>query len=122
MTENFEKVFAEANFDGENFPSVPVEVNNFVGLKIALSRGKPETAGRWNKETRVISFDYRSKRAEHRSNGSHIVTSIKPGYAGLTSVAHKQMVESGGYKPLDELRASLADQQDWIETSPPFED
>jgi len=122
MTENFEKVFAEANFDGENFPSVPVEVNNFVGLKIALSRGKPETAGRWNKETRVISFDYRSKRAEHRNNGTHIVTSIKPGYAGLTSVAHKQVVESGGYKPLDELRASLADQQDWIETSPPFED
>jgi len=126
MTETFEEVFA--NFDWDHpakdqiFPSVPVPVTNFVGLKIALARNKPETAGQWRQEIRSISFDYRAKRAFHVKQGSHIVTSIKPGYAGLTSVAHKEMVESGGYIPLDELRAALADQQEYIETSPPFED
>ena len=122
MTESFEEVFLNFNFNGESFPSIPVAVTNFIGLKIALARGKPETSGQWKQEIRSISFDYRAKRAGHKVNSSHIVTSIKRGYAGLVSMPHSQMVESGGYKPLDELRDMLADQQEYVETSPPFED
>lgn len=42
--------------------TVPVAVTNFVGLALALARGKPETAGQWVDDDRAMAFDWRSKR------------------------------------------------------------
>jgi len=41
---------------------VPVRVSNFIGLALALARGKPETAGQWVSDDRAMAFDWRSKR------------------------------------------------------------
>jgi DNA polymerase type B, organellar and viral len=102
------------------FPEVPIEITNFVGMRLANARGKPETAGVWKQELRTMSFDYRAKRQSHEWRDGHIVTSIKPGYAGLVSTTHKSVVDSGGYEPLDELRRLLEEGQDYVDTGPPW--
>jgi len=51
------------NEDGDiSICTVPVPVTNFVGLALALARGKPETAGQWVDDDRQMAFDWRSKR------------------------------------------------------------
>jgi hypothetical protein len=105
-----------------DFPVIPVPVKNFVGMKLAVARGKPETAGVWKDETRQISFDYRAKRFGHSIVDTHIVTGPKPGYEGLTSVSHRDMIESGAYKLLDDMRASFDEAQEYVDLGPPFED
>jgi hypothetical protein len=127
LTEQFESDFAywqaqENSGLTPDFPTIAVKVHNFIGLKIAVARGKSETAGVWKDELRKISFDYRAKRQSHKQLNDCVVTSIKPGYNGLVSTSHKEMVATGGYKPLDDLRQSLEDQPDYVDTSPPFED
>ena len=127
LTDSFEQQFADWQAQERagltpDFPAISVNVHNFIGLKIALARGKPETAGQWRDETRQISFDYRAKRQSHKQQNGAVVSAIKPGYNSLVSVSHKEMIDSGGYKPLDDLRQSLEDQQEYIDTGPPFED
>lgn len=127
LVESFEQAFSywqaeETAGIARGFPEVPVEITNFVGMRLANARNKPETAGVWKQETRTMSFDYRAKRQSHEWRDGHIVTSIKPGYAGLVSMTHKSVVDSGGYKPLDELRATLEEGQDYVDSGPPWRD
>ena len=49
----------------DDLPAHTVTVNNFTGIKLAWSRGKPETAGRWSQDERTISFDWSVKRELH---------------------------------------------------------
>jgi hypothetical protein len=44
------------------FPSVPVTIRVFYGCRLALHRGKPWLAGRWQDEIRYESFEWRTKR------------------------------------------------------------
>lgn len=72
--EDFENVWQnwiEAGAEGLP-PTVPVFVNQFVGMRLALARNKPETAGQWLADLRKmgndkigvrnIAFDWQSKR------------------------------------------------------------
>lgn len=43
-------------------PSVDVPLRNFVGLRLAYARGKPETAGAWVDAPKDVSFDWSTKR------------------------------------------------------------
>jgi hypothetical protein len=104
------------------FPSVPVPVPAFIGLKLALSRNKPKLAGCWTNDTRIISFDYRNKRQGHEWNGNHIVTGIKPGGPGVVSLPHRDFLAAGGQEPWEEARLVLDEQPDYIDFSIPFED
>ena len=105
-----------------DFPSVSVPVPGFIGLKLAMARNKPELAGCWVKDERMISFDYRNKRSGHSWNGEHIITGIKAGYPGLLSLPHKDFLASGGQEPWENARLMLEEQPDYVDLGIPFKD
>lgn len=43
-------------------PYVVIKLMNFVGLRLALARNKPELAGQWLSVSKRVSFDWRQKR------------------------------------------------------------
>jgi hypothetical protein len=104
------------------FPFVNVPVPGFIGMKLALSRNKPDLAGTWVKDSRDISFDYRNKRQGHVWNDGHIITKIKAGFPGLVSLPHRDFLASGGAEPWEKARLMLEEQPDQVDLSPPFED
>ena len=106
----------------QDFPVVSVPVPGFVGLKLAVSRGKPDLAGTWVSDSRSISFDYRNKRQSHRLCGSHVETAIKPGYPGLQSLPHKDFLKAGGQEPWENARLMLDEQPDYVDLGIPFKD
>jgi hypothetical protein len=77
-------------------PFVPVAIRAFIGCRLAMARGKPWLAGRWEDIVRHISFDWQTKRDPLRvrlvDGGRYLVTFPK----ALSIVA-----ESEGYPPAD---------------------
>jgi hypothetical protein len=76
-------------------PSVPVTVRVFIGCRLAMARGKPWLAGRWEDVTRHESFEWRTKRDAMRiivSDKGHLVT-----FPRKNSI----LTESEGYEPAD---------------------
>lgn len=104
------------------FPSVDVPVPGFVGLRLALSRGKPDLAGTWIQDTRSISFDYRNKRHGHKWCSEHILTRPKAGFPGLVSLPHKEFLAAGGQEPWENARLMLSEQPDYVDLGIPFQD
>ena len=127
MTVDFEQAwdryheFENSKIEVE-FPKVAVPVPGFTGLKLAVSRGKPETAGRWVTEQRDISFDYRNKRQGHHWQGNAIALGIKPGHPGLMSLPHRDFLKAGGQEPWEMARLMLEEQPDYIDLGIPFKD
>lgn len=105
-----------------DFPTVSVPVPGFIGLKLAMARNKPEKAGCWVQDSRVISFDYRNKRQAHIWRGDHIVTRPKAGYPGLISLPHRDFLKAGGQEPWEAVRLALDEQPDYIDFGIPFKD
>lgn len=125
-TERFENEWSEFQYraqpdiiDGFEFPSIPVPLTNFIGLKLALSRNRPESAGRWVAEQRNISFDYRNKRDGHKWDGNCIVTGCKAGGPLTVSLPHKDFLKAGGAEPWENARAMLEEQPDYVDLGPP---
>lgn len=123
LTERFEYEWSNylAN-SASDFPSVAVPITNFIGLKLALSRGDPDSAGQWRAETRNISFDYRNKREGHCIEGNAFLTAPRPGGPLTVSLPHKDFLAAGGHEPWENARAMLEDQPDYIDLGPPFKD
>lgn len=123
LTERFEREWANwlAN-SGADFPCVGVPITNFIGLKLALSRNDPASAGQWRAESRTISFDYSNKREGHWINGRHLVTGYKAGGPLTVSLPHKDFLAAGGHEPWENARAMLEDQPDYVDLGPPFKD
>jgi hypothetical protein len=105
-----------------DFPKVEVPVPGFIGLKLAISRNKPELAGTWVNDSREISFDYRNKRQSHYWCGEHIVTKPKPGFPGLMSLPHREFLKNGGQEPWEMARLMLEEQPDYVDLGIPFKD
>jgi hypothetical protein len=76
-------------------PSVPVTVRVFNGCRIALHRGKPWLAGKWEDVQRHESFEWRTKRDPNRINV------CDEGYIVTFPRAVPILTESEGYKPAD---------------------
>lgn len=121
-TEAFEGNWLSWNGDVSDFPSSTVDLTNFIGLKLALARNKPELAGTWKAEQRTISFDYRNKREGHIWNDGHVITLPKPGGPMTVSLPHRDFLKAGGAEPWENARAMLEDQPDYIDLGPPFTD
>lgn len=126
-TEAFENAFAdfassEASQLDIDFPEVQVPVPGFIGLKLAISRNKPETAGTWIQDTRSISFDYRNKRTSHKWTGGHIITKPKLGDSKTVSLPHKDFLKAGGQEPWEAVRLMLDEQPDYVDLGIPFKD
>lgn len=127
MTEGFEAAWQRWREEQNSkldtpFPEVSVPVPGFIGLKLAMARNKPDLAGTWIKDTRVISFDYRNKRQGHSWHQDHIVTHIKAGRAGLVSLPHKDFLAAGGQEPWENARLMLDEQPDYVDLGIPFKD
>jgi hypothetical protein len=104
------------------FPSYVVPVPGFIGLRLALSRNRPELAGTWVNETREISFDYTNKRARHDWRGTHVRTSPKLGGRSAISLPHRDFLASGGAEPWELSRLMLEEQPDYVDLSAPYQD
>jgi hypothetical protein len=86
----FERVLAE-----RLIPSVPVTVRVFNGCRLALARGKPWLAGRWEDVTRNVSFEWQMKRDPMR------ITVTDEGYIRTFPRKNSIFAESEGYEPAD---------------------
>jgi hypothetical protein len=76
-------------------PSVPVTVRVFNGCRLALARGKPWLAGRWEDVTRRESFEWKTKRDPMR------ITVSDDGYVRTFPLKNSILAESEGYEPAD---------------------
>ncbi len=127
MTEGFEHAWQDfsaacnSGLDRE-FPSVSVPVPGFIGLKLAISRNRPETAGCWVQDHRAISFDYRNKRAGHEWSEGCIITKPKFGGSQAISLPHGDFLKSGGQEPWEAARLLLDEQPDYVDFGIPFKD
>jgi hypothetical protein len=103
-------------------PTVQLELNLFIGLRIAQARGKPETAGKWisgKDALRSFSFAWHGKRSGYEWADGHVVTKPPLGGPSLQSVAHAS--DKALLAAFDIDRAELEDQPDMIDIGPPEE-
>lgn len=105
-----------------DFPAVSVPVPGFIGLKLALARGKPDLAGTWVSDSRNITFDYRNKRQGHVWDRECIRTNPKLGFPGLVSLPHREFLKAGGQEPWEMARLMLEEQPDYVDLGIPFKD
>lgn len=105
-----------------DFPSVAVPVPGFIGLRLAISRGKQALAGKWTDETRNLSFDPRNKRAGYAWRDGHIVTGIIEGSEKEWSLPHRDFLKAGGAEAFDQLRLALDEQPDYVDLGIPWKD
>jgi hypothetical protein len=76
-------------------PWVPVTVRVFIGCRLALARGKPWLAGRWEDVTRHESFEWKTKRDPMR------ITASDEGYVRTFPRKNSIFAESEGYESAD---------------------
>lgn len=81
--------------DERQIPSVPITVRVFNGCRLAMARGKPWLAGKWEDVTRHESFEWDTKRDAMR-------ITLGDGYIATYPIAlSSPLAESEGYKPAD---------------------
>jgi hypothetical protein len=103
-------------------PSAPVKVRVFIGCRLALARGKPWLAGKWEDVSRHESFEWSTKRDAKRiavGDGCLITYPI---------ALRSPLMESEGYKPADFDRlvaisgesgvVEEIDENTWLEAMP----
>lgn len=98
--------------DGSNIPpSVAVPLTNFIGHRLALARGKPQTAGQWQRVVKHIDFDWQGKRQP--------VGQPVDGTMHTLPIAGSRDLVSDSYDPamLRDLEMQLLE----LEASPDFE-
>lgn len=104
------------------YPTAKIELQSFIGLKLAQARNKPETAGMWVRPEREISFDWtRKRKPEHIWEGDHVITFPLPGSPELCSVMHGGIDETvlGQWEG---ARMEIEDQPDVVDLSIPWKD
>ena len=107
-------------------PRVPLPMTTFVGLRLAMARGKLDTACQWIEADRAISFGWQDKRTrlEWCAPQGH------PPDAPPTFARHWPLrgpLKSWAYQPTGEIviamdmnALELADQPEWIDVTVPF--
>jgi hypothetical protein len=76
-------------------PSVPVTVRVFIGCRLAVARGKPWQAGKWEDVTRHESFEWKTKRSPMR------ISVMGEGYIVTFPREISIFAESESYEPAD---------------------
>jgi DNA polymerase type B, organellar and viral len=88
---DFERLFdLWARGDGTDHPpTLSVEMTQFIGHRLALSRNRPETAGQWRLISKDISFEWDNKRDKSGAaiNGM-VTTAPQDGSLGLKSQSY----------------------------------
>lgn len=89
--------------------TVRIDLTSFVGIRLALSRNKPDLAGQWIENPKEVAFDWTTKRVDPRREGHSIVTMPPEGSPTLSSMPYSRVI--GGTNARRQL--DLADQPDW---------
>lgn len=87
----FERLFDRwVRGDGrDDAPSLSIDITQFIGHRLALSRNRPLTAGQWRVNSKEISFDWGNKRALSGVAANGFVTTMPySGSFGLRSEAY----------------------------------
>jgi hypothetical protein len=82
-------------------PSVPVTVRVFIGCRLALARGKPWLAGRWENVPRLESFEWKTKRDAMRtkiSDAGYLIPSRRPSPSSLRAKAMSRPISTDASK------------------------
>lgn len=93
-------------------PTVCIPLHQFIGLRLAVARNKPETAGLWVDVPKKMTYDWESKRTAKAVDGTMLRTMPIQGSPGFTSVMYDRMI--GGERAQERLLHD--DQPDWAET------
>lgn len=109
--EDFRRVW-NTYLDGGPLDAVKISLRNFIGLRLAIARNRPVTAGQWIETSKEISFDWSSKRAEPVRVGSSVSTGMIHGSSDLVSAPYNRII--GGIRASERL--VFADQPDWGDT------
>lgn len=93
-------------------PSVCVPLRQFIGLRLAIARNKPQTAGHWVDVPKVLTYDWESKRTAWKVENTRLLTKPIQGSRNLQSAAYDRMI--GGQRAAERLLHE--DQPDWADT------
>lgn len=97
---------------GSSTDGLPISLRQFIGLRLALSRGAMHTAGQWLPVEKRISYDWSTKRdPRHLQDGR---TRPYQGDPSVWSVPYDRLI--GGNLIRDMDRLEWADTPDWAET------
>ena len=77
------------------FHEVPLTVHVFYGHKLALARGKPLLAGKWEDVSRVETFEWNTKRDAFK------IVVNDAGFIETFPIVGRMTLESKGYDPAD---------------------
>lgn len=80
---------------------IPIELTNFIGLRMALARNKPEIAGQWHKVIRNIEYAWQSKREKIVKNDGNSWTTY-PYQTGQPTVPYNKNIGKIDYEMLDQ--------------------
>lgn len=108
--------YQHAAVRGRNYPipAVSLPLTNFTGIRLAHSRGKPLTAGRWTNDERKISFDWTAKRVGGVPVGNAIRTDPHPGASDLVSMCYAWTDESVSMaQEMETLTEGMPDHMDF---------
>ena|SRR5215472_13515690 len=102
---------------------VPVTVHVFYGHRIALHRGKPYLAGKWEDVTRCESFEWKTKRDPNRvivKDDGSIRTFPIDGFRSSESLAYKPADFDKRFIPIvnDEGESEEIDEDVLLEAMP----
>lgn len=106
--EEFRQVW-NTYLDSGHLGSVKISLRNFIGLRLAIARNAPHTAGQWIETEKTVSFDWSSKRAGQKRIGGSVSTGMIEGSSELTSEPYDRII--GGIRAAERL--VFADQPDW---------
>lgn len=93
-------------------PCTCIPLRQFIGLRLAIARNRPETAGLWVDVPKVITYDWESKRTAWKLAGTRLLTRPIQGSQNLTSQKYDRMI--GGERAAERLLHD--DQPDWADT------
>lgn len=105
---DFRRIWNEYLDTGE-LKHVDIPLRNFTGIRLAMARNKPFTAGQWTDVTKSIGFDWKTKRTNARRKGTYLTTSPLKGSSELESQAYNRVI--GGLRAAERL--TFEDQPDW---------
>lgn len=112
--ETFENVWA-GYLDTGILLDIDVPLRSFIGLRLALARNDPRSAGSWIEMEKAISFAWATKRD---SSGTRLVAEsgirTQPRYGGARSVPYSRDI--GGNRQRELERMEQDGQPDWAGT------
>lgn len=103
-------------YTGNPEDSFTVPLRQFIGLRLAMSRGRPEIAGQWIDTTKRISYDWSNKRKagiiRRSPDGDRTVPYT--GDPDDISTPYDRLI--GGNRDRENERLEFADAPDWADT------